>query len=397
MLAIRSESNEYWMMAVTIETGEEIWENRDFFLEEKPNYFLPIRFDRILNGNQPPVFDTEETMITFMEKKVIRKWEVETGEMIWEVEVDADNPPAILTGYPLIMPNTDRSVLYVPFDKKMLAIDTVDGSIVWKRKKDFRGSIEQMELVDDGLLVRGDEGVFAGGKPFIDLLDPTTGETRWDEEFKKLKKLKTTNYILEDNNIIVYSDKKMYAINIADGDYRIIGEDLEFKKESPVKLAKRDNNYLLVAAQNIMSVGRDGKPVFHTYCKAPGMSTLEIVGLVASSAAITAAGAMAAYSGGPIFSTPLTSYYVYPVVFFDFPQYGGSVSALDHLYILTDVNLTDEVDGPTKAGLVKVCKNTGKKIASIVLNDRTPIYAIEYGHERVVYVHDEDELVCARF
>ena len=112
-----------------------------------------------LMGNQEPVFDTDETMITCWNSKTVRKWNLNTGEMIWEtVELKElkKSPPALFYGYPRVLLNNDNSVLYVPAVKAIYAINTNDGSLVWGEKPaKLEGIPRQYWLGNEGLLIKG--------------------------------------------------------------------------------------------------------------------------------------------------------------------------------------------------------------------------------------------------
>jgi outer membrane protein assembly factor BamB len=388
LLGVQDESKNVWVMAVDLTTGNLLWENREFFKDCQPDY-------KVLWSCQPPLFDTKETMITFLNKEKIRKWEVRTGRMIWETNVDAKRSPDICYGFPPMMPSIDRSFIFVPCDKTVLAVDVQDGTLNWSKKPKLKGQLKQMTELPQGLLTRGGAEIGGGGDAFIDLLDPASGKSLWSKEFKKLKKHKSTNYIIKGDDVIVYSDKKMFKININDGSYSEIGKDLKFGgKETPVRLTTRNNNYQLLSAQNLMSVGRDGKPIFHAYLEAPKTSSLLKVASFAATVAIATAGAMATQG---FISYGTTSYSIMPLVHFDLPQYGNSTDAPDYLFILTNIEPPGKTGGPRGPGLVKVDKDTGKAVAGIILGDKAPIYTLDTSLSRIFYVQDDHALVCAEF
>ena len=127
LLGVEDKTDNVWMIAVDLKTGSLLWDNRDFFKECKPKY-------DVLWGCQPPLYDTEETMITFMNKKSIRKWDVKTGRMIWETIVDAKESPDLCYGYSPMIPSKNGSDIFVPCDKSILAVDFHDGKLKWDNK-----------------------------------------------------------------------------------------------------------------------------------------------------------------------------------------------------------------------------------------------------------------------
>ena len=125
--------------------------------------------------------------------------------------------------------------------------------------------VYQMQLTSSGLIVKGGPNMLGkDGKDFIQVLDLSTGLPIWKKEFKKLKK--GTNFVVQDDKIVVYSDKKMYSINIADGEYTEIAKDLKFEGgEIPGSMQLREDGYYMQSSNNLMLVGFDGKEKYHAY------------------------------------------------------------------------------------------------------------------------------------
>jgi hypothetical protein len=289
----------------------------------------------------------------------------------------------------------DRTVVYVAYDKKLLAIDPRDGTSKWAKTPKFRGHVHQLSVLPGRLLVKGGPDVDGGGKPFIDLLDPMSGESLWKREFKKLKANKTTNYIIEGDDIVVYSDKKLLAVRMEDGHYAELAKGLRFGGgETPIRLTARNNAYLLVSAQNLMSVGPDGNPIFHTYLEAPKASSLVKVASFLATAGIAIAGAMATQG---FIVVGNRSYYLMPMIFFDTPEYGQTAGASDFLCVLTNLKSPGQGGGRNGPALVQVDKDTGRPVAGVFVEDKDPLYALDAGVPRVFYVQDDTTLVCAEF
>ncbi len=295
---------------VEVGSGTVLWENSSFFEDRDP--YIEQKGNRRLQtiaGNQRPLFDSETTMITFMNKQAIRKFNAETGDLIWETEIKAKRAPARRFGYAPMLLNDSADIVYAPFDKTVVAVGTADGSLLWETRPKLRSELTEMQLIPQGLLVKGGkfvdvldletgqsvwqkefkktvfqmsvtpQGLVLRTEKLITVLDPASGPRVWEKEFKKLKELKSTNFVIRGDTIIVYSDKKLYAINLSDGEYTELAKDLKFEdNETPASLRLRDDGYFLRSSNNVMLVSFSGEQVFHTHYKKPGLGFLERVG-----------------------------------------------------------------------------------------------------------------------
>ena len=159
----------------------------------------------------------------------------------------------------------------LPPKKTVYSVNKNDGKLVWKSKIDCSGQVLQFELVDLGLLIRAGGRTEGTGKhqhPF--LLDLSSGELIWKQKKLKLKTERSSNFLIDGDQIIVYSDKKLFSVDLIDGFFLELAKDLKFKgKEHPASLLFRDDKYFLVSAQNAMMVDKEGYQEYHSYFKAP--------------------------------------------------------------------------------------------------------------------------------
>lgn len=380
-----------------LKTGNIIWENKDFFKKRDPNMHQLSKTKQTIVGNQEPLFDSDETMSTFMNKKAIRKWNAKTGQLIWETEVKAKGSPALQWGFAPMILNEAGDILYTPADKTVYAVRTSDGNLLWQKPPKLDGMVYQMQLTSSGLIVKGGPNMQGkDGKPFIQVLDVSTGEPIWKKEFKKLKE--GTNFVVNGDKIVVYSDKKLYSINIADGEYTEIAKDLKFDgKEIPGSLQLRDDGYYMQSSNNLMLVGFDGNEIYHAYHKAPGSSLFAKIATTAVITAVNVGSAASAYSRASaqaaqygrgearytlITSNPTMS-----------KRFKASKNAENYTYILTNV----EADGDKGPGLVKVNKDTGKTDNQIVLGTKEPEYEMDEIESRLFFKADKKEIECYQF
>ncbi len=231
----------------------------------------------------------------------------------------------------------------------------------------------------------------------MNLLDLETGQKVWKKDFKKLKK--ATNYIVKDDKALVYSDKKIYSINLSDGKYEEIAKKIKFKgSETPNSLVLREDGLFLQSSQNLMLLDFNGEQKFHNHFKAPGSS---MFAKIASTAAIMAVNAMSvasaqsraqtnAYNNGGRGSAEYSLINKNPYIS---KRFTASKDAANFTYILTEIKNEDE-KGP---GIVKVNKITGEKEKGIVLGEKEPVYEIDEIDGKIFFKSDKKQIQCFKF
>ena len=421
----------------------------------------------MISDNQPPLFDTEESMITFMTKKGIRKFSSKTGELIWETNINAKHAPYLTYGYATMLLNEQGQVVYAASDKTVYAVRTEDGSLLWEEAPKLKGRTSSMRLIPQGLLVKGryegfwddDKKSFiqlldlATGQPiwekhftfkgkendrgqmsltpqglvikghywhrtvlkpdgkldaFINVIDLATGKPLWKKKFNKLKKDKATNFVVKDDKVVVYSDKKLYAINLSDGKYTEIAKKLKFKgKETPSVLTLRDDGYFLRSSNNLMLVSFSGEKVFHTYHKAPGLSFKEkMIGQIVSQTLRKVKGQLGEFGEGwetdrGDAADELMGHWA-PIAYMDeegFNQYlwekrfKASENRDTYIYILTKIKTKSEKG----FGFVRVNKFNGKTEGHIILGTKTPVHQIDTIEFKIFFKSDKQEIVCYKY
>ncbi len=387
----RNEKGKSWVRLADLETGELRWENKEFFKKRDPHLFSLSASKQTIVGNQRPLFDTDDTFITFMNKKALRKWDAKTGERIWELEIKAKAPPAVKWGYPAMM--LVDNVLYVPYEKKLQAVDVVTGTFLWEKEAKLKGIVYQMSLIDEGLLVKGGP---AGddGDPFVILLDPATGKKVWKKEFKKLKKEGSTNFVIHDDKVVMWSDKKLWRVNISDGKHEEWVKDLKFEGgERPSSLRKTDEGFRLMSSQNLMVVDYEGAKRFHSYHKAPGKSMFAKIASTALIAAVNVGSAMDGTSRAMQSSDGRAQYSLISSNPILSKRFKATANSERYTYILTDI----KADGEKGPGLVKVDKQTGKTESHIILGTKEPVYEVDAIDAKLYFVDDKKTIVAYAF
>ena len=407
--------------AAGLSTGEWIWDNKNI-----------LRIDPYVK----PFFDTRETMITYMtDRNRICKLNAKTGEVIWESNLKS------ASARPLLL-KEKRDVIYAISSKTIYALKTQDGSLVWKKPPRLKGIVHQVQLSPQGLVVRGAPYVvYTNGEPrlrgqsYITLLDIATGQPLWEDKFSELNHL--SNFVLNDDKVVIYSDQRLYGINLSSDAVNVIAKDLTFKgEETPASLRLQNNGYLIQSGNNLMLVSFDGEQLYHTYHKAVGYSLAEMMGYTAATVVVNEVAkelvkravlpAIAKLTGEIMkteaklpkivrtYSDPYLMYYaiysilplaLYSYGYLDPYLYAGVFGHLvskrfkatrngeTYTYILTNV----KAEGAKGRGLVKVNKINGKTEAQIVLGTKKPLYEIDEIESRLFFKSGKKEIVCYKF
>ena len=434
-------------------SGELVWKRDDFF-RERPFPFSARRAKGTIARNQSPIYDTSETMITFMDKDGVRKHNAKTGELIWKspakVEKDKVTPRMIL----------DRAsgVVYVPYEKAIYAINVEDGSLAWKKAAKLDATVERMHLTSQGLLVTGPpygtrrggpyvmllratdgkplwkrspklrgrvqqmvrtgHGLLLRGTPkridkgnhFVALIDTLTGEFVWEfpERGKGLLKrlasrelINPTDVVIRDDEVIIYGahkamgvegEGKLYAINLADGSHLVLAESIKFEgDEIPLTLELRRDGYLLRSSQSMALFDFSGSLRYHVYLEAPEDSWLKKgIWMGLEKAAGALYEKKAGYSSDEAKSAIKSD--LDRAKNLQGMQRLVKGSTIAYAYILTPL----ETDKGKQVALVKINKDTGEMEQEIYVATKEPEYLVDDVRECLFLKTGDQEVSCFR-
>jgi outer membrane protein assembly factor BamB len=388
LFGLPKKGNKPVTVGVDTETGEMKWQQDRLF--EKPLRLFEVKgsgkiFKRFsVDGNQPPVFDTENSMVVWITADGPTKIDLDTGARVWVCDALKGKEPAALNDGYCGMLCVD-GVVYVPYEKSLQAIDAQTGKLLWAKEKDFKGRVVQLELAPQGLVVRGaptlnDKGKL-NGKAYIDVLDPKTGLSVWAKPFKDLDD--ATSFELKDGRIYIAADGELHEIGLADGSARAIGK-FKFKEhEVPSTLELRGDGFLLSSDQTLMLLEANGGQKYLSYFEAPSFSGWMKLGVGLLTAAVNAASAGSAYDRAMATGESQTYYLAgNPTLG---KRFRATTRAHDFTYILTTVT----GDGKKGPGLAKVNKATGQADAQLRLGDKTPEYVTDSVESRVFFLTNE--------
>lgn len=350
LIYAKNKNKKKTMLLVDVTTGKVIWENQEFFKDREPTMFKVIGSKRgetgpyegeTIVGNPQPLFDTDTTMITSMNLQSVRKFNAMTGELVWETNVDS----------PV--------------------------------------SASQMQLTRKGLVVMN------AHERYIALVDLTSGEVLW-KDF-----MAGTNFVINDEEIILFASGKLYAISLADGNIATLTEDLQFENgERPVSLALREDGYFLRSRNNIMLLSFFGEKVFETYFEGPKFSAKEglLGGLVRElTRAMVAKGwevdVEDLQQNYPEWMHGASMDNAQFMQYMKEKRFKATKHQKNYTYILAQI----EAKGKKKAGLVKVNNTNGETEDQIILGTKKPIYGIDEIKGRLFFRASKKEVVCFEF
>jgi outer membrane protein assembly factor BamB len=388
LFGLPKQGNKPVTVGVDTETGEMKWQQERLF--EKPLRLFEVKgsgkvFKRFsVEGNQPPVFDTDHTMIVWITADGPTRIDLDTGAKLWTCAALKGKEPAALNDGYCGMLYAD-GVVYVPYEKSLQALDPRTGNLLWAKEKDFKGRVVQLQMTPQGLVVRGAPTLGDNGKPngkaYIDVLDPKTGLSVWAKPFKDLDD--ATTFEVAGEKLFIAADGELHEIGLGTGTPRAIAKFKFKEKEVPATLELRDGGFLLSADQTLMLLDANGGTTYQSYFEAPSFSGWMKLGVGLLTAAVNAASAGAAYDRAYATGQSQT-YYLSgnPTLG---KRFRATTQAQGFAYILTTVT----GDGKKGPGLVKVDKATGRAVAELRLGDKTPEYVTDSIESRVFFLKNE--------
>ncbi len=345
-----------------------------------------------------------------------------------------------------MLANDSTDVIYASSDKYVHALNTADGSLPWGKATKVKKHVKGLKLTTQGLVIRGDSYLnvldLATGQPlwkkpfkknvwqmsevaaglvvksgsFVNLLDLATGQPLWKKKFKKVKD-DATNFVVKDDIVVVYSDKKLYAINLSDGAYTEIAKKLKFEgKEAPGRLLLRDDGYFLQSSNNLMLISFSGEKLFHSYHKAPGMSFGEKLAAKAAGEVMEKVNAKMWEDGwrtdvqeaNRLLGEWAPVVYLMPTksdksedwlrnekldTYLREWRYRATANLGKYTYILTHI----KIETGKGVGLVKVNKVSGVTEDQLILGTKKPDYQIDEFESRLFFKADKKKIVCYKF
>jgi len=251
------------------------------------------------------------------------------------------------------------------------------GAAKWDPKANKTGKIQDMYVIDEGILILTPKGV--------SLVDKTTGAEKWD---KPIKIKGADASILYNDNGIFYSISKgsIVKINLAARTAEALTDKIKFKGgESLGNMEIFGDVMVMSSSNNVVGINKNsGEILYAVYYKPPGPSLATIAGNMA-----LAGVAMASTLNSQKLAIQNGNKYYYQYTPRMLANRGSATSNSGNImYISTKFN-----DGDAKGfGVARIDKKTGKTTAKIVVGSREPVYSVNEQTGMIFFKSGKDKV-----
>src|SRR6267378_1272361 len=163
-------------------------------------------------------------------------------------------------------------------------LDVASATVRLPKDVKIKGQLAYAELTPAGLLYISRPDATTNAE--VNVIDLATGEPKWKDAIESGKPLnaddyKADRYLLhhaaEGSTLYVFAnrDHKLYAVDRQAGSYRALSGEIKLEGgEDPTAMELRPSGIVLIAAQNLVVLGRDGQikqQVYHPAPRLPGL------------------------------------------------------------------------------------------------------------------------------
>ena len=163
-------------------------------------------------------------------------------------------------------------------------LDVATATVRLPKDVKIKGQLAYAELTPAGLLYISRPDAKTNAE--VNVIDLATGEPKWKDAIESGKPLnaddyKADRYLLhhaaEGSTLYVFAnrDHKLYAVDRQAGSYRALSGEIKLEGgEDPTAMELRPSGIVLIAAQNLVVLGRDGQikqQVYHPAPRLPGL------------------------------------------------------------------------------------------------------------------------------
>lgn len=356
----QKKGNQGVVTAVDLSSGKSLW--------EKP-----------LSSKDAPILTAENFGVIVVDEKNFTLLEAETGNTKWSAKK--------LSGIVVDL-GKDHGIAVGEKDKYLTVLDKNSGAEKWSQK--IKG-IRIDQLTGAGIMYYDEEGSVG--------LFGFDGLPVWDKKdiIKGPGVLRAKPSLDKE---IFYSDGKVFHVNLATGQKKLIINKVEFgEKETPDNLEFNGVNFVLSSSQNMLGFDENGSILYQHHWASPKISLAGRIAMRTAQVAMVAMASAAAYQqgatqGSSFAPSAISKEYGRQREFFEdmsgaFGQvanqrFKASSSKGVYSFILTDVG--------GGVGLVKVDKVSGKEEGKIVLNDKEPVYDSDPENGMIFYKPTKKEV-----
>lgn len=335
------------LSAIDLASGKKLWEN-EMKLKVVPSMYA-MGYGVVVN-------DTKNFVL----------YDLETGSEKWSAKkIDGT-----------VIDLGDNGIAVTSKGKQLVLLNKDDGSVIWDKK--IKG-IQIDQITAKGIMYSDLKGRLG--------LIQYDGQLVWDK--KGMLEVPSVRYKPELVKEIMYIDGSLYEIDLIEGTYKVLFGKLDKQFQGEEDLASIElvgGGYLMSSPQNMLMLETDGSVRWQKYWEAPGMSVAAKIALrvgqvamvaLAASASASSAQNRSAYGGETYYSK------MYAQQSQDLmaaagtlgneakKKFSASISKGNIKMVLTRVG---EGGQKNSAGIVKIEKDTGDELGTLLLGDKEPIY-----------------------
>jgi hypothetical protein len=370
----------YRVVGASLDSGV-VWWQADSLFARVPE-LAKRRKDLAVTEWHPPLFDSDTTMVLFPRRGGPMRLDTRTGALLWRVDSLSDvEPPLAREGYAAMALDTTAGVVLVPFESYLMAVRVADGHILWRTPAKFPSRLAEIQPTSNGYLVRG---YFKGDKPspkvgpFVDLLDPATGSSRWPAPVRDIDDASAMAVV--GDTVWLAGRGSLVGVALATGARTVLAQYKLKSDEMPATLEPRDGKLIVTSPHNLVGVMPSGEVRYQLHYPPPGSSLFsKIVGA-------TLLVGLAAVGPNTIYIPP-------PKTVAD-PRWTRVIEARRYLYILTGAK---DLAGTTGFSVVRLEKATGKEVGRVWVNDRSPDFRLDGASGMLYLIRDRREIAALPF
>jgi outer membrane protein assembly factor BamB len=163
-------------------------------------------------------------------------------------------------------------------------LDVATATVRLPKDVKIKGQLDYAELTPAGLLYISRPDATTNAE--VNVIDLATGEPKWKDAIESGKPLNADDYqadryllhhAAEGSTLYVFAnrDHKLYAVDRQAGSYRALSGEIKMEGgEDPTAMELRPSGIVLIGAQNLVVLGRDGQikqQVYHPAPRLPGL------------------------------------------------------------------------------------------------------------------------------
>src|SRR6266576_1177382 len=184
------------------------------------------------------------------------------------------------------MMSGDAVVLAVDADNKTYVnvLNVATATLRLQKDVKIKGLLDYVELTPAGLLYISKPDATTNAE--VNVIDLASGQPKFKDAIESGKPLSSNDYkadryrlqhVIEGSMLYVFAnhDHRLYAVNRQDGSYRALSPEIKMQgDEDPTGMELRPSGIVLISAQNLVLLGRDGQIKQQVYNPAPQLPGL---------------------------------------------------------------------------------------------------------------------------